>query len=65
VHTGPPDAAIKVEVQTWIGPRRVSKCSFDHSNAAAAEVGYSPPTSTPAIPRAIVRNQSILWDPLT
>lgn len=25
-------------------PRWPSKCSFDPSNAAAAEVGYSPPT---------------------
>lgn len=65
MQMGAPDVAMRVDMRTWIGPRWVSKCSFEPSRAAAAEVGYSPPTPTPAMPRAMVRNQSILFAPLT
>lgn len=61
VQMGPPEVAINVEIKTWIGPRLLSKYSFDPSRAAAADVGYSPPTPTPAIPRAIIRNQSMFF----
>lgn len=60
MQVGEPVVAIIVEMKTWIGPRCPSKWSADPSRAAAAEVGYSPPTPTPAMPRAMVRNQSML-----
>ncbi|KAF4626486.1 hypothetical protein G7Y89_g11673 [Cudoniella acicularis] len=59
VQIGPPDVAINVLISTWIGPRWASKWWFEASRAAAAEVGYSPPTPTPEIPRAMERNQSM------
>jgi hypothetical protein len=37
----------------------LSKYSLDPSRAAAAEVGYSPPTPTPAIPRAMIKNHNM------
>lgn len=61
VQTGPPDVAINVEMRTWIGPRLLSKYSLDPSRAAAADVGYSPPTPTPVIPRAMIKNQSMFF----
>jgi hypothetical protein len=60
-----PEVAISVEIRTWMGPRWVSKCSFEPSIAAAAEVGYSPPTPTPAVPRAMIMYQSMALGPWT
>src|SRR3954469_12617735 len=60
VAEGEPVVAIRVEIRTWMGPRLESKWSAEPSSAAAAEVGYSPPTPTPAMPRAIARYQSML-----
>lgn len=60
MQIGAPLVAMRVLIRTWMGPLLESKCSFEPSSAAAAEEGYSPPTPTPAMPRAMVRYQSML-----
>ena len=42
VQIVPPEVAMRVDTRTCMGPRFESKCSFEPSRAAAAEVGYSP-----------------------